>query len=49
MFSRLARTVNTFTFRLALVYVGLFSLSAVLLFAFIYTFAMRYIDTQVRD
>jgi signal transduction histidine kinase len=49
MFSRLARTVNTFTFRLALVYVGLFSLSAVLLFAFIYTFAMRYIDTQVSD
>ncbi|MDX2113911.1 MAG: ATP-binding protein [Alphaproteobacteria bacterium] len=49
MFSRLARTINTFTFRLALVYVGLFSLSAILLFAFIYTFAMRYTDTQVSD
>lgn len=46
---RLSRILSTFTFRLALVYVGLFSLSAVLLFAFIYTFAMRYIDTQVAD
>lgn len=49
MESKLTRTIKTFTFRLALVYVGLFSLSAILLFAFIYTFAMRYIDTQISD
>lgn len=40
---------KTFTFRLALVYVGLFSLSVVILFAFIYTFAMRYVQSQVND
>lgn len=49
MESRLARIFKTFTFRLALVYVGLFSLSAIILFAFIYTFAMRYIDSQISD
>jgi len=49
MGSKLARIVKTFTFRLALVYVGLFSLSVILLFAFIYTFAMNYIQGQVSD
>jgi signal transduction histidine kinase len=49
MESKLARTVKTFTFRLALVYVGLFSLSVIILFAFIYTFAMKYIADQVED
>ena len=49
MQSKLARTVKTFTFRLALVYVGLFGLSVVILFAFIYTFAMGYVETQVSD
>lgn len=44
------RTVaGTFTFRLALIYVGLFSLSVVTLFAFIYTFANTYLETQVRE
>ena len=47
--SKLARTVKTFTFRLALVYVGLFSLSVIILFGFIYTFAMKYIADQVAD
>lgn len=47
--SKLSRTVKTFTFRLALVYVGLFALSVIILFAFIYTFAMRYVETQVAD
>lgn len=49
MGSKLARIVSTFTFRLALVYVGLFSLSVILLFAFIYTFAMNYLQTQIMD
>ncbi len=49
MESRLARIVKTFTFRLALVYVGLFGLSVTLLFAFIYTFAMNYVENQVSD
>jgi len=49
MESKLSRTIKTFTFRLALVYVGLFSLSVIILFAFIYTFAMRYVETQVMD
>lgn len=49
MESKLARIVKTFTFRLALVYVGLFGLSVILLFAFIYTFAMNYVEAQVRD
>jgi signal transduction histidine kinase len=47
--SKLERIVKTFTFRLALVYVGLFSLSVILLFAFIYTFAMNYLETQISD
>lgn len=47
MMSRLSRIIHTFTFRLALVYVGLFSLSVVLLFAFIYTFATNYTESQV--
>src|ERR1700761_7453308 len=49
MASRLARTVSTFTFRLALVYVGLFSLSVILLFAFIYIFEMNYLEGQIND
>jgi signal transduction histidine kinase len=49
MESKLARIIKTFTFRLALVYVGLFSLSVVLLFAFIYTFEMNYLEAQVSD
>jgi signal transduction histidine kinase len=49
MESRLARIVKTFTFRLALVYVGLFGLSVILLFAFIYTFAMSYLRGQISD
>ena len=47
--SKLERIVKTFTFRLALVYVGLFSFSVILLFAFIYTFAMNYLQTQISD
>lgn len=47
--SKFARIVKTFTFRLALVYVGLFSLSVIFLFAFIYTFAMNYLQGQVSD
>jgi signal transduction histidine kinase len=49
MESRLERIIKTFTFRLALVYVGLFSLSVIILFAFIYTFAMNYLDGQISD
>lgn len=49
MESKLNRIVKTFTFRLALVYVGLFSLSVVVLFAFIYTFAVRYLDAETSD
>ncbi len=49
MESKLNRIVKTFTFRLGLVYVGLFSLSVILLFGFIYTFAMNYLQTQITD
>ncbi len=49
MESRLATILKTFTFRLALVYVGLFSLSVILLFGFIYTFAMNYLQEQISD
>lgn len=49
MESRISRITKTFTFRLASVYIGLFSLSVVILFAFIYTFAMRYVQSQVND
>lgn len=47
--SRLAKLLHTFTFRLALVYVGLFSLSVIILFGFIYTFATNYIETRISD
>ena len=47
MFHRLASLFKTFTFRLALVYVGIFGLSVIALFAFIYTFAMNYMQTQI--
>ena len=47
--SKFSRIIKTFTFRLALVYVGLFGVSVVILFAFIYTFAMNYVDAQVSD
>jgi signal transduction histidine kinase len=47
--SRLARIFHTFTFRLGLVYVGLFSLSVILLFGFIYTFSSKYTRAQVDD
>lgn len=49
MKSKFARIIKTFTFRLALVYVGLFGISVVILFAFIYTFAMSYVEEQVAD
>ena len=49
MESKLARIVKTFTFRLALVYVGLFSLSVIFLFAFIYTFEMNHLQEQISD
>lgn len=49
MESKFSRIFETFTFRLASVYVGLFSLSVVILFGFIYTFAMGYVQAQVGD
>ncbi|MDX1974622.1 MAG: HAMP domain-containing sensor histidine kinase [Rickettsiales bacterium] len=49
MESKFARIIKTFTFRLALVYVGLFSLSVILLFGFIYSFAMNYLQTQITE
>jgi len=49
MITRLARIFHTFTFRLALVYVGVFSLSVILLFGFIYTFAGNYTHNQVNE
>lgn len=49
MLLRLASLFKTFTFRLALVYVGLFSLSVIVLFAFIYTFAMNYLQEQINN
>lgn len=49
MESRFSRIIKTFTFRLASVYVGLFSVSVVILFGFIYTFAMGYVQAQVSD
>ncbi len=49
MESKLARIIKTFTFRLALIYVGLFGLSVIMLFTFIYAFAMTYLDEQVSD
>jgi signal transduction histidine kinase len=47
--SKLARIIKTFTFRLALVYVALFSLSVILLFAFIYTFEMNRLEAQITE
>jgi len=49
MYSRLSRLFQTFTFRLGLVYVGLFSLSVLVLFGFIFTFAKNYTHSQVED
>lgn len=49
MESKLARIIKTFTFRLALVYVGLFSLSVIGLFAFIYIYEMNHLEAQVSD
>jgi signal transduction histidine kinase len=49
MESKFSRIIKTFTFRLALVYVGLFSLSVVILFGFIYSFAMNYVQSKVND
>lgn len=49
MFFKLNRIIHTFTFRLGLVYVGLFGLSAIVLFGFIYTFAMNYLQSQIND
>lgn len=49
MLSRLKRLVRTFTFRLALVYVALFSLSVILIFGFIYVFAERYLENQAAE
>lgn len=49
MLTKLKRASETFTFRLALVYVGLFSLSVVLLFALIFISAERYLEAQTED
>ncbi len=49
MLSRLSRLFHTFTFRLGLVYVGLFSLSVIILFAFITTFATNYLEDQITE
>lgn len=49
MFRRVASLIHTFTFRLGLVYVGLLCVSAVILFAFIYTFATNYLEQQMRE
>ena len=49
MDSKLARIFHTFTFRLGLVYVALFSLSVMFLFGFIYTFAMNYLQGQTHE
>jgi len=49
MLSRLKRLFHTFTFRLALVYVGLFALSVVILFGFMYAFATRYLENQAAE
>jgi len=49
MESKLARIIKTFTFRLALIYVGLFSLSVIVLFAFIYTFEMTHLQERIGD
>jgi signal transduction histidine kinase len=49
MESVFSRILKTFTFRLASIYVGLFSLSVIFLFAFIYTFGMNYLQTQITD
>ncbi|MDX2073309.1 MAG: HAMP domain-containing sensor histidine kinase [Alphaproteobacteria bacterium] len=49
MNSRFARILHTFTFRLTLVYVAVFSLSVILLFGFIYTFTRNYTQNQVND
>lgn len=38
---------RSFTVRLALIYIALFSLSVILLFGFIYGFATRYVDNQI--
>ena len=43
------RIFHTFTFRLALMYVGVFSLSVILLFGFIYTFASNYTQSQTSE
>lgn len=48
MLAKLSNLLKTFTFRLGLVYVGLFSLSVIVLFAFIYVFAMNYVEEQIR-
>ena len=49
MLPRLAPLLRSFTFRLGLVYVGLFSFSVMLLFGFIYIFASRYVGEQLSD
>lgn len=49
MWSGFPRTFKTFTFRLALVYVGLFSFSVICLFGFIYAVSMGYLREQVAD
>lgn len=43
------RLFQSFTFRLALVYVGLFSLSVILLFVFIFNFATNYVEQQTTE
>lgn len=49
MMTKLLKLFHTFTFRLGLVYVGLFALSVILLFGFIYAFASNYVENQIAD
>lgn len=46
---RASGITRTFTFRLGLAYVGLFSLSVILLFVFIYTFSVNYTRSQLEE
>lgn len=49
MLSKFASLFKTFTFRLGLVYVGLFGISVIVLFGFIYHYTMNYVQEQVTD
>jgi len=47
--TRLSPILQTFTFRLGLIYVAIFSLSVLVLFGFIYTFAQNNTHSQVEE